>query len=171
MDSHTLTYVGHWLLFARRWSEETSNYSILSVKLKKNESFVTLFLDPWKSLTLQSRMKVLLYLEGLYSAERNGFKLMSAAWEFDGGSFNLSKCINSTLACTNWRGLHGNSITMDGNAVDILCASWLRIYRWSLHLLNMIFCSGIIKISLFSHIDWNLLQVLVFDACPSGHAV
>jgi len=35
---------------------------------------------------------------------------MSVAWEFDGGSFNLFKCINSTLACTNWRGLHGNSI-------------------------------------------------------------
>jgi len=55
-------------------------------------------------------MKLLLHLEGLHSAERNGFKLISVAWEFDEGSFNLSKCINSILACTNWRGLHGNSI-------------------------------------------------------------
>jgi len=86
---------------------------------------------------------------------------MSAAWEFNGGRFNLSKRINSTLACTNWRGLHGNSIMMDGKAVEILCVAWLRIYSWILHLFNVIFCSGIIQISLFSHIDWNLLQVLV----------
>jgi hypothetical protein len=46
-------------------------------------------------------MKVLLHLQGLHSAEINGLKLISVAWEFDGGSFNLSKCINSTLACTN----------------------------------------------------------------------
>jgi hypothetical protein len=148
--------------FARRRSEGISDYSVLHVEFKKNKAFVTLYLDPWKSSTLQSWMKVLLLLEGLYNAKRNGLKLMLVAWKFDGGSFNISKCINSTLACTDWRGLHGNSIMMDGNAIEILCASWLRIYSWSLHLINMIFCSGLIQISLFSHINLNLHQVLVF---------
>ena len=105
---------------------------------------------------------VTLYLEGLYSAERNWLKLMPVALEFDGGIFNLSNCINSTLVCADWRGIHGNSIIMDGNAVEILCASWLRIYSWSLHLSNMIFCSGLIQISLFCHNNLNLLQVLDF---------
>ena len=45
-------------------------------------------------------MKILLHFEGLHSAERNELKLMLVAWEINGGSFNLSKCINSTLVYT-----------------------------------------------------------------------
>ena len=126
--------------FSRRRSEGISDYSVLRVEFKKNKAFVTLFLDPWKSFTLQSWMKLLLYLEGLYKAERNGLKQMLVAWKFYGGSFNIYiyiyRYIYSALAYTDWRGLHGNSITMDGNAIEILCVSWLPIYSWSMHLLN-----------------------------------
>ena len=75
--------------FSRRRSEGISDYSVLRVEFKKNKAFVTLFLDPWKSFTLQSWMKLLLYLEGLYKAERNGLKQMLVAWKFYGGSFNI----------------------------------------------------------------------------------
>jgi len=40
--------------FVKKISEGTSEYPVLRAEFKKNEAFVTLFLDTWKSLTLQS---------------------------------------------------------------------------------------------------------------------